>query len=115
MFNSGKVAAIGDEDLLFGLRALGVRVFSPRDEQEARRILSSLEKEKFVLCLIHQEWLEALGQEKKIEGKKPELSLVGFTDYRTLTDTVEKMVREMAIKATGSDALVKRKGKDESG
>lgn len=114
MFDLGKVAAVGDEDLLFGLRALGVKVFSLRDVTEAARILAILEREKVALCLVHQDWLEVMSEERKKAIQKPRPVLVGFTDYRTLAETIEKMVREMAVRATGSDVLIKRKGKDES-
>jgi hypothetical protein len=33
--------------------------------------------------------------------------VAGFSDYRMVTDYLEKMISEMAVKATGSDALVK--------
>jgi hypothetical protein len=36
--------------------------------------------------------------------------VVGFSDYRKITDHLENMMKEMAVKATGSDALVKRRG-----
>jgi len=114
MFSFDKIAAVGDADLLFGLRALGVKVFSPREVNEARRVLERIDKEKFALCLVHQDWLQAMSEEKKAFGKKFGPVIVGFSDYRTLADTVEKMVKKMAVRATGSDALIKGKGKDES-
>jgi len=114
MFSFDKIAAVGDADLLFGLRALGVQVFSPREINEARRVLQRMDKEKFALCLVHQDWLQALSEEARSFGKRFGPVIVGFSDYRTLADTVETMVKEMAVKATGSDALIKRKGKDES-
>ncbi len=114
MFSSGKIAAVGDADLLFGLKALGVTVFSPQDASDMRRIMVTLEKEKFVLCWLHQDWLDVLSRDKKKDEKKLGPVVIGFADYRMLADTLGKMVREMSIKATGSDALVKRKGKDES-
>jgi len=39
--------------------------------------------------------------------------VVGFSDYRKVTDQLERMMREVAIKATGSDSLVKRREEDE--
>ncbi|MDH7512123.1 MAG: V-type ATP synthase subunit F [Clostridiales bacterium] len=109
-----RVAAVGDADLLFGLRALGIAVFSPRDSQEAREIIARLEKEKYALCLVHQRWTEALAAEKEDSRKKTGLIRLVFSDYRDLAEAIEKMVKEMAIRATGSDSLVKRKGQDES-
>jgi len=114
MFDFGKVAAVGDEDLLFGLRALGIKVFSLRDPAEAGQLLAILERQKIALCLVHQDWLEVMSEEKKTAIQKPGPVLVGFADYRTVAETIERLVREMAVKATGSDVLLKRKGKDES-
>ena len=114
MFSFGKIAAVGDADLLFGLRALGVQVFSPKDVSDARQILAKLEREKYLLCLVHQEWLEVLSREKEMTEKKLGPVIVGFSDYKTLADTIEKMVKEMAVKAMGSDSFIRRKEKDES-
>jgi hypothetical protein len=40
--------------------------------------------------------------------------VVGYSDYRKITDYLGRMMREMAVKATGSDSLVKRRKKDET-
>lgn len=109
-----RVAAVGDADLLFHLRALGIAVFSPRHPEEARAIMARIEKERYALCLVHQRWMETLKAEKKDGEKKIGPVFLGFSDYRDLTETIEKMVKEMAVRATGSDSLVKRKGQDES-
>jgi hypothetical protein len=49
-----------------------------------------------------------------VAGKKIGPVFLGFSDYRDLTEAIEQMVKEMAVRATGSDSLVKRKGQDES-
>ncbi len=109
-----RVAAVGDADLLFSLRALGIAVFSPRTSQEVREIIVRLEKEAYALCLVHQRWMGTLAAEKKEPRKKTGPVILGFSDYRDLAETIERMVKEMAVRATGSDSLVKRKGQDES-
>jgi vacuolar-type H+-ATPase subunit F/Vma7 len=114
MSNLERVAALGDADLLFCLRALGIAVFSPRSFEEARAIMARLEKERYALCLVHQRWMGALTEEKKDAGKKIGPVVLRFSDYRDLTEAIEQMVKGMAIRATGSDSLVKRKGQDES-
>lgn len=114
MSDFDKIAIVGEADLVFAFRALGVHTFSPKDVEDARKIMAKIEKENFALCFVHQRWLEAFKKERKETEKKFCPAVVGFSDYRSLTDDVEKMVREMAVKATGSDSLVKRKGKDES-
>ncbi len=100
--------------MLFGLKALGVAVFSPQEARDLGQIMATLEREKFSLCWMHQDWLEVLRREKKKEGKELFPVIIGFSDYRKVADTIDRIVREMAVKATGTDALVKRKGKDES-
>lgn len=108
-----RVAIIGAADLVFGLRALGIRTFSPRSADEARKILAGIVKEEYALCLVHQDWLEVLKEEREEIGKKFCPVVLGFSDHRALSDLIEKMVREMAVKATGSDSLVKGKGNNE--
>jgi hypothetical protein len=40
--------------------------------------------------------------------------VAGFSDYRVVADHLGKMMREMAVKATGSDSLVKKRENDET-
>lgn len=105
-----RVAAIGDADLLLPLRVLGIRVISPGSVEEAREALRRLEREKFALCFLHERWFGPLAPERRDLGRRLGPAVVGFSDYRSVASHLEVMLREMAVKATGSDALVKRKG-----
>ena len=105
-----KVAVVGDSDLVFAFKALGLEVFSPESIDEARMTLETLEKENFALCFLHQNFLEPLKEERKALRKKLCPVVIGFKDYRDVTDRLGNIMRGMAIKATGSDSLVKRKG-----
>jgi vacuolar-type H+-ATPase subunit F/Vma7 len=102
-----KIAVIGDESLVFPLRALGVRVFSPADVEEAGRILLGLEKEGIALCFLHERYFEPLAKERRRLERKFCPVIAGYADYRMVTDYLLQTVSEMAVKATGSDALVK--------
>jgi len=108
-----KVAVVGEADIIFALRALGVKVFSPKNLEEARILMESLAKENFALCFLHESFLEPLREEREALKKKFCPVVVGFSDYRKVTDQLERMMRDVAIKATGSDALIKRKEEDE--
>lgn len=105
-----KVAVIGDPDLVFALKAFGFKIYSPRHLDEARAILTGLEQEKIALCFLHQSYFQPLQEEREALGKKIIPVIVGFSDFRDITDHLENMMKEMAVKATGSDALVKRRG-----
>ena len=104
-----RVAIIGERDLVFPLKVLGLRVFSPKDIDEARHVMSSLEEEGIALCLIHESYFEPLRSEREALRKKFTPVVAGFSDYRKVTDELGKMMREMAVKATGSDSLVKKR------
>lgn len=110
-----RVAVVGDRDLVFPLKVMGIKVFSPKDVDEARQVLDFLEKEGIALCLIHERYFTSLRHER--EGLKEKFLPVvaGFSDYRQVTDELGKIMREMAVKATGSDSLIKRRGNDETG
>jgi len=108
-----KVAVVGEGDIIFALRALGVKVFSPQSIEEAREVMETLEKENFALCFLHEKFLEPLRGEREALREKFCPVVVGFSDYRKVTDYLERMMKDMAIKATGSDSLVRRRGKDE--
>ncbi len=108
-----KVAVVGDADIIFALRALGVKIFSPKSLEEAKKVMESLAKENFALCFLHESFLEPLREEREVLRKKFCPVVVGFSDYRKVTDQLERMMRDVAIKATGSDSLVKRREEDE--
>jgi vacuolar-type H+-ATPase subunit F/Vma7 len=108
-----RVAILGDRDLLFPLKVLGVRVYSPRDMDEARRVMSSLEEEGIALCLIHESYFEPLTSEREALRGKFAPVVAGFSDYRKVTDELGKMMREMALRATGSESLFKKRENDE--
>jgi len=108
-----KVAVVGEADIIFALRALGVKIFSPKSLEEAKKIMESLAKENFALCFLHESFLEPLREEREALREKFCPVVVGFSDYRKVTDQLERMMRDVAIKATGSDSLVKRREEDE--
>lgn len=105
-----RVAVIGDQDLVYPLKTLGIRVFAPRNLDETRKILEELEQEDIALCFLHQRYFEPLSEEREALGKKFTPVVVGFSDYRKITDHLDKMMRDLAVKATGSASLVKRRG-----
>jgi vacuolar-type H+-ATPase subunit F/Vma7 len=109
-----KVAIIGDSELVFSFQALGIKVFSPQDLEEARECLRGLEKEDVALCFLQEDIFQALEMEREDISQKFCPVVVGYSDYRKITDYLGRMMREMAVKATGSDSLVKRRKKDET-
>ena len=106
-----KMAIVGEADLCFAFRVMGIRVFSPQDLEEAREVLKELEKEGIALCFLQEDLYEALVIEREELSHKFCPVVVGYSDYRKITDYLEKTMKEMAIKATGSDSLVTRKGR----
>jgi|OpeIllAssembly_1097287.scaffolds.fasta_scaffold122592_2 vacuolar-type H+-ATPase subunit F/Vma7 len=108
-----RMAIIGDADLIFGFRALGMRTFSPRNGEEAKAALAEIVKDEYALCLVHQDWLGAIKEEREEIGRKFCPVILGFSDHRALTDLIERELRAMAVKATGSDSFVRGKGNHE--
>jgi vacuolar-type H+-ATPase subunit F/Vma7 len=104
-----KVAVIGDRDLIFPLRTLGIKVYSPNTIEEAAGILKKLEDEGVALCFLHERYFNDLKEERETMEKKFCPVIAGFSDYRTVSDYLANMIREMAVKATGSDSLVKKR------
>ncbi len=109
-----KVAVVGDADLVLAFRALGIKVFSPRNVEEARQALETVQRENYGLCFVHESLLEHLKPEREALAPRFCPVVVGFSDYRKITDRLQQMMRELAIKATGSDSLVRRRGEDET-
>jgi vacuolar-type H+-ATPase subunit F/Vma7 len=108
MSETGRIAIIGEKDLCFPLRASGLAVFCPASAEEARMMLAEVVDEKFALCLIHEKWLEPLKAEIAELSRKFAPVCVGFSDYRAISESVEKLMRDLSIKATGSESLFTR-------
>ena len=105
-----RVAVIGDADLVFAFRAMGFKVYSPLGKDGARRILEGLGQEGVALVLIHQKYLEGLEDLMIKMGKKSCPVVISFSDHRDVSDHLEAQVRELTVRATGSDSLVKGRG-----
>ncbi len=106
-----KVAIVGDAALLVGFRALGIKVFSPANPDEARAVLALLEKEDITASASSTRGSSGPSRRRgrrSVGNSAP--SSWAFRTTRTASDHLEVMLREMAVRATGSDALVKRKG-----
>jgi vacuolar-type H+-ATPase subunit F/Vma7 len=106
-----KIAVMGDGDLILPLKALGLKVYTPMDIEEARDILKGLEKEEIALCLVHHQFLEPLKKEIDQLEKKFCPVIAGFSDYREVSDLLQRKMKHLSIKATGSDSLVRGKDK----
>ena len=109
-----KVAVVGDADIVFPLRVIGMKVFSPKSLEEAREIMGALELENVALCFLQENLFEPLKKEREALRGKFCPVVVGFSDHKKVTDHLERVMRDLAIKATGSDSLVKKRGKDET-
>jgi vacuolar-type H+-ATPase subunit F/Vma7 len=113
MSEISRMAIIGDKDLCSVFRAFGLSVFSPTSVEEAKVSLAQVVKEKYALCLIQESWLEPLKPEIAELSRKFAPVFVGFSDYRAISESVEKLMRDLSIKATGSDTLFTR-GRNEN-
>ncbi|MGB9893979.1 MAG: V-type ATP synthase subunit F [Candidatus Saccharicenans sp.] len=112
MSEKSRIAVIGDQDLCAPLRAFGLRVFSPANQEEAKSMLAQVVDEKYALCLIQETWLDSLKLEVAELSQKFTPVCLGFSDYRAISESVEKLMREMSIRATGSEALFTRGRKE---
>jgi vacuolar-type H+-ATPase subunit F/Vma7 len=106
-----KIAVMGEADLVLPLKALGLKVYAPRDINEARDIFKRLEKEEIALCLVHHQFLEPLKKEIHKLEKKFCPVIAGFSDYREVSDLLKRKMKDLSIKATGSDSLARGKDK----
>jgi len=109
-----KIAIIGDADIVYAFQAMGIQVYSPVDIHETRKIVRFLEKEEISLCFVQEGLLENLEDEREDLEKKFCPVLVGYSDYRSIISMLGKMTKEMAVRATGSDSFMKKRGNDET-
>ena len=109
-----KVAIIGRFDLVFPFRALGIKTYSPQSIEEAKQLMKKISEERFGLCLLEESLFPSLEEELDDLSKEFCPVVVGFSDYRKITGYLEQMMSKMAIKATGSDSLIRRRGEDEA-
>lgn len=112
MFETARIAVIGDKELCSALRVFGLSIFSPGSVEEARAMLAQVVDEKYAICLIQENWLEPLKNEIAELSRSYSPVCLGFSDYREISESVDKLLRDLSIKATGSDALFTRGRKD---
>lgn len=103
-----KAAAIGDPDILIILQSGGVEIFAARHEAEARQAVQKVIENRYGLCFIQQDFYLLAVQEKEKREGKLETVFVPLVDYRQEKDLIHDLMREMSLKATGSDTLFKR-------
>ena len=66
-----KVAIVGEAGLLFGFRALGLKVFSPaRPSMRRGTSWPVLEKEDYGLCFLHESYFGPLKEEREAHRKE---------------------------------------------
>ncbi|MCX7974113.1 MAG: hypothetical protein N3B16_06370 [Candidatus Aminicenantes bacterium] len=106
----GKVAIIGDPDILLIFKFLGLSLFPVQTENEAREALKEVEARNFKLCLLQQNFYFLIAEREKRKEKWP--VFLPFRDYRQSEDLLQEGIKKMMIKATGSDTLL-RKGQKE--
>lgn len=104
----GKIAIIGDPDILLIFKVLGMEVYPARNEEEARKAINEVEAKNFQLCFLQQDYYSLLSEKEKKKELWP--VFMPFRDYRQEEDLLEREIKKMMIKATGSDTLL-RKGR----
>jgi len=112
MSEAGRMAVIGDLDFCAPFKALGMSVLSPAHPDEARAMLAEVVQERYAICLIQETWLEVLKPEVAELRHKLAPVCVGFSDFRASSESVESLMKELSIKAIGSDALFTRGRKE---
>jgi V/A-type H+-transporting ATPase subunit F len=104
-----KVAIVGDDELVYAFRALGIEVFSPQTAREARDIMEKLRQENFAVCFLHESLFDALKQERDALRESFCPVIVGFSGYQQVMGHLEKAMKTIVIKSTGSDSLLKER------
>lgn len=103
-----KVAAIGDPDILFILQSAGVDVFAARQETEALQAISEITEKGYGLCFIQENFYSLALRRKEKREKKIETVFVPLRDFRQKINFIQDVMKEMTVKATGSDMLLRR-------
>lgn len=104
-----KVAVVGDDELVYAFRALGIKVFFPQTAREARDIMEKLTQERFAVVFLHESLFEALKQERDALRESFCPVVVGFSGYQQVMGYLEKAMRTIVIKSTGSNSLLKER------
>ena len=96
------LAIIGDEDTILGFRALGFMVYPTAELQESKVALDEIVQEKCAVCLVQENIYLALQEEI---NKYKNLPLPIFIPFGKTgrADLLEKMVKDIRLRATGTD------------
>lgn len=95
------LAVIGDEDVVVGFKALGLKVYAVKELQESSRLLDEVVSKKLAICLVQDNLYQAL--ESQINSYK-HLALPIFIPFAkdakmALLDSIVKNIR---LRATGT-------------
>ena len=100
-----KLAVIGDADLLYAFRALGIDVFSPQSAAEARMIMEDLQGKNYAVCFFQEDFLDGLDRTAWESRSLP--VVVGFSRLGQVAGHREKLLSTIVTRSAGSDAPLK--------
>jgi V/A-type H+-transporting ATPase subunit F len=102
-----KVAIIGDKDIIWGLKGLGLATFAVSSQEEAVVALKDAASSDYSIILILERW--AAGMISLIEElKKKSFPIIVFIpDHRGILNLSKERLKIAVRKAVGSDTLVR--------
>ncbi|MEW5866993.1 MAG: V-type ATP synthase subunit F [Bacillota bacterium] len=105
-----KIAAVGEQDAVFGFRTLGVDVFAVKDLEEVAGALAELRKDKYAVVFVTEQVAKAASDviEELADAPLPAVLIIpgigpscGFASGR---------MKRIVEKAVGADILFQERG-----
>jgi len=98
-----KIAVIGDEDLILGLKIFGFDTFFVK--KDIREIFKEILEKNYSICLIQEVYFPKLRDLISEIREKPFPLILPIPDHREIRGIGEELLREITLKAIGADIL----------
>lgn len=101
-----KIAIIGDKDLVGGFTVAGFQVFSPGDKKEDIALaLNEVIRNDFSVCFILERFALKVKEQIQELGQKTYPAIVVLPDYRADFGLTEEFLKEVIVRATGTESF----------
>ena len=106
-----KVAVIGDNDSIVGLKAVGFDVFPVESPSESPTVFQSVVKKEYAIIFITEELGEEILPLLEIYSDRPMPSVIFIPSNRGSTGAGIQKLRQTVERAVGADILYGKEGK----
>lgn len=105
MIPMSKIAVIGDEDLIEGLKIFGFDTFFVKEENKITNLFKEILEKGYFFCLIQEIYFLRLKDLIKEINEKPFPLVLPLPDHREIKGVGKELLQQISLKAVGAEIL----------